>query len=38
MCQIPDDIAYETVKKSRHWFLTKNNPEESLQEFFDFGR
>lgn len=28
--EIPDEVAYSGTKKSRHWFLTKNNPKESL--------
>ncbi len=35
---MPADIAQISVKKSRHWFLTKNNPQESLTEFTDFAK
>ena len=25
----------DAVRKCKNWFITKNNPEETLQEFFD---
>lgn len=35
---MPAEIAAISAKKSRHWFLTKNNPAESLEEFTDFAK
>lgn len=36
--EIPDEVAYNGTAKSRHWFLTKPNPTETLEEFTDFAR
>ncbi len=36
--EVPPEIASISAKKSRHWFLTKNNPAESLEEFCDFAK
>lgn len=38
MIHVPDEVAYNGTKKSRHWFLTKANPAESLEEFTDMAR
>lgn len=35
---IPDEVAYNGTKKSRHWFLTKANPTDTLEEFTDMAR
>jgi len=35
---VPAEVAYKGTKRSRHWFFTKNNPEQPLEEFYDFAR